>query len=190
MAITNIRLARTIAGEKVRFQDISLGFQVTFPTGDGVKLIHECTELDETTALFVSTDSDWPSSWIVSRNAQDLNYKEFKMLSEALDAYSGDTSTPDDSQRALVNRAKSLGYVSQVDHVQAIWTDYGAECVVALEKAMASVLEDPDFIDPFLRSIVAVEDYYELADVIGDMRPEEKLEALKSLLTPESLGIE
>ena len=57
-----------------------------------------------------------------------------------------------------------------------------------LEEELSSVADDEELTDQLLNKIIPVEDAYELMDVIGDMKKEEKLEAIKQLLSVDSMA--
>lgn len=125
MAISNISLAQHINREPLAFADIRIGLEVYFPFIIGGLLQHRCLEFDGETATFVSTDDIWPSTWTIQSNVPDLTVCEFQALAEALKKFNTFRMDPDDADRAIVHRGRSLGYADVQSFSQAYWTEAG-----------------------------------------------------------------
>jgi len=127
MPISNISLAKHINLEPLAFADIRIGLEVYFPAVTGGVLRHRCLEFDGETATFASTDDLWPSIWTIQSNVPDLTVCEFHALAEALKKFGINSLgiMPNDADRAIVHRARSLGYAGVQSYTQACWTEAG-----------------------------------------------------------------
>lgn len=125
MTTSNIHKALHLNGKKLIAEDIHVGLQVYFPSGVGGIIKYKCTSLDVKQAVFISINKDWPGEAVIEFDQADLTLVEFEQLTEALKKYSSFRLQPSSQDRALVNRADTLGYVSLVSHTQAYWTELG-----------------------------------------------------------------
>ena len=187
MATTNLHLAKTIDGKALKLRDLKSGIKANFPSGVGGSITCVCTECTDTHATFESINKDWPATWTIRVDAKDLSLYEFIDLAEALDAYASWNKPCTDEQKALVRRASELGYAAIISATQACWTERGSETLKMLNSAHMSVLGEVELTDELLTKIISPEDAYELRDVIGDMTQAEKVKAIKTLLTAESI---
>ena len=185
MATTNIHLAKTPEGKPFQFSDISQGSKATFPSGAGGVITCECVERTATHAVFKSAANDWPSTWTIRLGAKDLSLKDFENLALAIKNY--DNGTCSDSERGLVNRAQTLGYAVTQSYTQASWTELGIKTMKSLQAEISNVVDDHGLADQLLNKIISAEDAFELKDVIGDLKIEEKVLTIQRLLTADSL---
>lgn len=188
MATTNIHLAKTVDGKSLKLGDIKRGIKANFPSGAGGSIICVCTECKDTHATFESINKDWPATWTIRVGVKDLSLNDLNSLNEALRAYDSWDKTCTAEQKALVIRARDLGYAFVRSATQANWTERGIEKKAELEALLSNVADDDELTDHLLNKIIPVEDAYELMDVISDMKKDEKIEAIKQLLSTDSLA--
>lgn len=188
MATTNLHLAKDLNGKALELRDIKRGIKANFPSGAGGSITCVCTECKDTHATFESTNKDWPSTWTIRVDVKDLSLNDLINLGEALRAYDSWDKTCTSEQKALVSRASNLGYATVRSSTQACWTERGIEKKAELEAVLSNVADDDELTDQLLNKIIPVEDAYELMDVIGDMKKEEKLEAIKQLISSDSIA--
>lgn len=133
MAVTNLHLAKMAStGEEVRADKLSLGMQVTFPSGLGGTLPCECVHLDERLAVFESTNNDFPATFCCNLDAADFDKAEFAQLFDAMMV-----GFPNNKQRELIRRAAELGYVTYISYTQYSWTYHGISMKVAVDLGKA-----------------------------------------------------
>lgn len=125
MATKNLAHATHIDGSRINPEEIKKGLLVYFPSGLGGVLKCECTHVDSEFALFESQYKEWPNTFKVEFGVEDLPPEEFESLLEAMRAYDSCGRLPTDEQRALVNKANSLGYVYCRSYTQANWAEMG-----------------------------------------------------------------
>lgn len=129
MAVTNLHLAKLAStGEDVSADEITIGMQVTFPSGLGGKLPCECVHLDEKLAVFESTNHDFPATFCCNLVAADFSKDEFAQLFDAMMV-----GFPNNKQRELIRRAAELGYVTYISYTQYSWTFHGISMKVAVD---------------------------------------------------------
>lgn len=125
MATTNLHLATKLDGQPLQLRDIKRGIKANFPSGAGGVITCICSECTDTHAVFTSTNKEWPATWKIEVGVQDLSREEFLDLPEAIKAYDSAMMACTAAQRALVIRAKNLGYASVRSQTQASWTELG-----------------------------------------------------------------
>lgn len=127
MATSNISLAKTLTGKAFTFADIKVGMKADFPSGVGGVITHACTELKGNIANFTSTNPEWPVSHVVEDGVADMTVLELERLGNALEVFSSWGRMPTDEERAIIQRAKSLGYAHVSSYTQASWTELGLQ---------------------------------------------------------------
>lgn len=188
MAITNLHLGKTLTGEPLQLRDIERGTKAHFPSGAGGVLESVCTECTDTHAIFESTDKEWPRKWTIDLAASDMSLAELEALADALRAFGSMSSLPTDEQRAIVQRASTLGYASARSFTQASWTQKGVLAKKELTAVYSAAIESHEALNSLLLKAAPAELVYELRDTIDEMSYDEKCAALKNVLTMESLG--
>lgn len=130
--ITNIHKATLIDGSPLNEDDLKEGVEIFMKNGSGV-LRCKCVENTDEKAVFDSLNPDWPYTYIMDKQAEDLTLDEFESLKEALLAFSAFGNLPTDEQRDIVIRADQLGYANYISFTQAHWTKDGISAYHDLE---------------------------------------------------------
>lgn len=85
----------------------------------------KCTYVGQDYAFFESQHKEWPCTFRVEFNVEDLSEDEFLSLIDSMKAYDSHARVPTEEQRALVIKADALGYVYRRSYTQVHWTEMG-----------------------------------------------------------------
>lgn len=127
MATSNLHLAQ-INREPIPQEQLKLGMVADFPSGMGGTIKCECVRLTQEKAVFEPCSKDFPkwAGYTIKFNQQDFTLEDFEDLSQALESFNSVLRVPTDEDRALVRRARSLGYAHSSSYTQASWSLEGA----------------------------------------------------------------
>lgn len=133
MAITNLHLVK-LNGKPVQKSDLFIGMRAQIPSGAGGMVEALLVSMDDSEAVFKSTNRHWPVELDVLFNVPDLTDEEFGRLPDAI-ANFNKLAASQATYRALVHKAARLGYAVVQSYTQCSLTEAGASRCSALQKA-------------------------------------------------------
>lgn len=127
-------------GQPVNEQDLKIGFVVDYPSGMGGTIKCICTKLTAESATFLPLNKEFPNwaGFTARFHVPDFTLEDFTALGEALKAYNGYNTLPNEHERELVKLAQSLGYTSCPSYTQAAWTEAGIARFQQLKQALSA----------------------------------------------------